>query len=124
MLDVLRREVVPELRTNQNRELDANFRTLLEECLRHLRSNLGWLTSFSTKQRFCWGILATCCTKMTISVEHFDWAHNYSAIIQDLKLGMVFLTYCTGKKLGRDQRIIADKLPEEILAHPSEDLHR
>lgn len=123
MLDVLRREVVPELRT-LHKELDTNFTSLLQESVRLLRTNLSWLTAFSTKQRFCWGILATCCAKIAISVESFDWVHHYSAIIQDLDLSLVFNTYCTGKKLGSDQRIIADKLPDDILAHRSEDLHK
>lgn len=122
VLDVLRREVVPEMRSIH---MDTNFRTLLNESVRSLKSNLNWLTSLSTKQRFCWGILTTCCSKINISMENFDWSHHYSSIFpNDLKLGVVFSTYCTGRKLPNDQRIIATHLPDEIRTHPSEDLRK
>ena len=105
--------------------MDGNFRTLLSESVRSLRSNLGWLTSLSTKQRFCWGILTTCCSKINISMENFDWALHYSAIFpNDLKLGVVFSTYCTGRKLPQEQRVIAAQLPDEIRTHPFEDLRK
>ena len=122
MLGVLRREVVPDI---HHKTLDNNFKTLLNESVRLLKNNLSWLTSLSTKQRFCWGILTTCCSKINISTENFDWAHHYGSIFtNDLKLGVVFSTYCTGRKLPKEQRIITARLPDEIQTHPSEDLRR
>ena len=116
--------MVPELKTVQGKELDENFKTLLKESVRLLRKDLSWLTSLSVKQRFCWGIIATCCSKMTISTDNFDWTHNYSIIIRDLGLCHIFLAYCNGKKLAGDKRIVSSKLPDNIRCHPSEDLRR
>lgn len=105
--------------------MDGNFKTLLNESVRLLKSNLGWLTSLSTKQRFCWGILTTCCSKINISTENFDWTHHYCSIFSnDPKLGVVFSTYCTGRKLPNDQRVVVANLPDEIRSHRSEDLHK
>lgn len=101
-----------------------HFKTLLSEVVRLLKNDLGWATSLSVKQRFCWGILATCCSKIAISSENFDWAHYYSTIIGQLNLGLVYYTYCTGNKLAPEQRIIASKLPEKIERHPSPDVRR
>ena len=124
MLDVLRREVVPEMKAI-HQGTDSNFKTLLNESVRLLRNDLGWLTSLSTKQRFCWGILTTCCSKINISLENFDWVHHYCSIFPgDTKLGVIFSTYCTGRKLPDDKRIIATSLPDEIRTHPSEDLRK
>ena len=107
-----------------DRKMDDNFKRLLTETVRLLRKDLSWLTSLSAKQRFCWGILSTCCAKITLSQDNFEWVHHYSGIIVDLQLGLVFSTYCTGKKLPSEQCIIVSQLPPEIQAHPSEDMRR
>lgn len=122
VLDVLHRTVVPELRAE--RKMDDNFRRLLTETVRQLRGDLSWLTSLSAKQRFCWGILSTCCSKLALSADNFDWVHHYSGIIKDLQLGLVFSTYCNAKKLSSDQCSSISQLPHEIQTHPSEDLRR
>lgn len=124
MLDVLRREVVPELRALQGKTLDINFKTLLRDIVSLLKNDLSWLTSLSLRQRFCWGILTTCSSKIVPSIDNFDWAQNYFSVISELNLGLVFISYCSGKKLPHDRRIIANQIPHEIASHPSEDLRK
>lgn len=125
VLDVLCCEVVPELKTTHHEGVDNNFRTLLNKSVHLLKYNLNWLTTLSAKQRFCWGILATCCSKISISTQNFNWVHLYTSIFSnDMKLGVVFCTYCTGKSLPTDQCNMAIQLPDDIRRHPLEDLCR
>ena len=124
VLDVLRREVVPDLRTHMGQELDPNFKNLMREIIRFLKGDLSWLTSLSTKQRFCWGILATSCSKMVVNKDNLEWVHLYGSFITSLELGLVFRSYCTSKKLSPEERVIINELPHDVQAPRSEDLQR
>lgn len=119
VLDVLSYEMVPDITANQN--VDSCFKTLLSDAVNCLEKSLGRISSgsLSMKDKFYWGILATCCSKITISTENFDWAENYT---KDLKLGVVFSTYYT-QKLHDDQYTFTS-LPDEIRLHPCGDLRR
>ena len=119
MLDVLCHEVVPEPRTLQDETLDVDFETLLRDIVSSLTSDLTWLTSLSPKQRLCWGILATCCSKITPSIDNFKWA----SVISNFNLGLVFISYCSGKNLSNDERMI-NQFPHEISSHPLDDLRK
>ena len=105
-------------------KVDSNFKQLITETVEFLQGNLSWLTSLSAKQRFCWGILSTCCSKIAIASDHLEWVYHYSTIFVDLQLGLVYTTYCTGKKLPNEKRIIVSQLPADVQANSSEDLHR
>ena len=123
VLDVLRREVVPDLRNIQTKKSN-NFRNLMREIVRILKNDLTWLSTLSTKQNFCWGVLGTCVSKIAVNKDSFDWVHHYSDIISGFELGVVYSSFCTDKKLSQDQRIIIDGLPEVVKTHHSEDLRR
>lgn len=93
---------------------DTFLKTLLSESIKLLKNNLRWLTSLSNKQRFCWGILTSCCTKISISAERLDWVSQYCSIFpNDPKLGEVFSTY-RKKRLSGDKYIMTADLPKEI----------
>lgn len=103
VLGVLCVELVPELR---GKRMDKNFITLLSDSISLLNQNLGWLTSVSTKQEFCWGVLVTCCSKIIISNDNFNWVDDYSTIIKGVDLGLIFRA-CEEKT----------KVPDEINLH-------
>lgn len=130
MLDVVCREIVPDNLRNifydQRKRYFEDFQDLLTNTfIKFLCIDDSWLTAtLSTKQRFCWVILSTCCNKIITSYEDFDWAKYYSPIIRELKLGMVFSEYCKKKKLIGDNCIIASNLPDDIKSHPSKDLRK
>jgi len=125
VLDVLRREVVPDLRNLQTRgQKSKNFKNLIREIVRFLKNDLTWLSSLSTKQNFCWGVLGTCVSKIAVNKDSFDWVHHYSEVISSFELGIVYSSFCNDKKLSPDQRIIIDGLPEGVKTHHSEDLRR
>lgn len=123
VLDVLRREVVPDLR-NLKGQKSSNFKHLMKEIVRFLKNDLTWLSSLSTKQHFCWGVLGTCVSKIAVNKDSFDWVHHYSDAISGLELGVVYNSFCTDKKLSAEERVIIESLPVIVKAHPSEDLRR
>ena len=104
VLDVLSHDIVPSMKTLSGSDLQ-NFEILLSESIKFL-SKLGWLTSLSNKQRFCWGILTSTCSKIAISSDNMDWVHQYCSISpSELKLGIVFSSFCAKKRLSKDQCI-------------------
>ena len=124
ILDVLHREIVPDIANIiQGNE---NLSILLRGSIKLLKNDMKWLTSLSNKQRFCWGVLATCCSKINISTENTEWANHFCTIFNEhdnLNLGTVFSAYCKEKNFTNKQCIIATSLPADIECH-LEDVHR
>ena len=115
VLSVVQKEVVPEFKTLQGKE--ALTSTMLNEVLKisvtELCRNLSWLTSLTAKQGFCWGIVATCCAKITLTADSFDWVHDYQFLIS--QLGHVYKAYCNGEGIrGEDEKLLKDQLPPNI----------
>lgn len=97
---------------------------LTENLIEFLCFDHSWLTTLSTQQKFCWIILSTCCSKIIISYENFDWAKRYCSIIKELNLSLIFSHYCKEKKLTGNDCLIASELPKEIKVHQSKDVYR
>lgn len=126
VLEELRHNVLPELKISRNKEVEACFRAAVRKSLEELlRVNLDWLATgtLSVKRRFFWGILATYCSKITISEENLDWTQHYF-ISRDLNLGVVFREYCRFRQLPSDECIVTTELPYEVQACRSNDLRR
>ena len=123
VVDVLSHELVPELdsQASQNKELVTNFKPALKQSLQVLTGSTSFLTdtSSSMKRRLSWGVVGTCCTRISATMDNFDWACHHSSVIKDL--GQVFGQYCAEKDLIGDGQIIATELPDEILDLSSEE---
>ena len=124
VLDVLKREIMTDLRTLQGKEQNNNFKNLMSEIVMVLTNDLTWLCGLSTKQHFFWGILGTCVSKIAVKKDTFDWVHNYSDIISKFELGVVYSCFCTYQKLSSEERVIIEGLPAAVKLHPSDDLRR
>ena len=123
ILGVLQKEVIPELKgIDTARAAGSNFQVVLQAAVNTLCKNLTWIKDLTTKQKFCWGLVAACCSKINIAQENLDWVHNYDKLLQ--QVGYVFYVYCSGRKLTESQCILIEQLPEEIAANPSEDIRR
>ena len=124
ILNVLQREVIPEFKVLKDIDSDAaeNFRFVLQEAVGHLCKDLDWLQALTTKQKFCWGIVAACCSKIFVSIENFEWVHSYDKVM--VKLGRIYFTYCNGKKLADEKKIITAGLPSDIQHNPSPDVKK
>ena len=125
VLEVVQREVVPEFKDLQgeksisSRPLDS----MLHETVAKLCNDLSWMQALTTKQQFCWGIIASCCGKIPINKEHFGWVHLYGSVVR--RLGCIYNSYCKGNKLPEDKCLLsADGFPKEIAHSPSESIRK
>ena len=122
---MVQKEIIPELKALQGAEsVSSNaLRPVLQGTVSTLCRDLSWLQALTTKQRFCWGIVASCCGKIPTTAEHFDWVHTYSFLIN--QLGHLYNSYCIGKKLPQDECLLsAGALPQEVTHSPSEDIRK
>ncbi len=108
--------MVPEFSSGRN---NAIFKELLGLPVKELCLHQLWLQNFNLTQVFCWGILAKCCSEISIpkGTESLDWI-KYSPIITQLCL--VFKTYCL--KQRPKNPFICDDFPKEVSIHSSTDL--
>ena len=104
VLNVLHHDVLPGLRI-----VDIDAKSILEVSVKILMTSFPQQTT-STKELFCFAILNTCCSKITISADNFHWAQHYA----ELQLGKVFETYCKWNSLSDEKCIMAAKLHENV----------
>ena len=124
-MSVLNKEVIPEFKLLQDLEsapAGSNFFKILQEAVNTLCRELSWTKSLTTKQKFCWGLVASCCSRLNISRDSLDWVHSYDKVLR--QVGYIFNVYCNGRKFTESQCIIMEKLPDEIANHPSEEIRR
>ena len=114
VLSVVQTEVVPEFKDLQGRDALTNstLNEVLQISIAELCMNLSWLTSLTTQQGFCWGIVATCCAKITLAANSFEWVHDYHFLIS--KLGEIYKAYCNGKGLREDEKLLGDLFPPGV----------
>ena len=110
------------LRTFQSFEGPAQH--VLTIASTRLQKDISWIQAPNPQQKFCWGIVATCCSKISSNIvtDNFDWIHSYDNIIS--QLGQIYASYCNGKKLPESERVLADTLPQDIARLPSDDVHK
>ena len=124
VLGVVQREVVPEIKALQGEKtISSPMYGVLHVTVTTLCKDLSWLQALTTKQRFCWGIIASCCGKIPVAKEQFDWIHSYKFLITHL--GYIYTSYCAGKKLPEQKCLLsAESFPQEIAHSPSEDIKK
>ena len=97
---------------------DSDFQVVLQD---NLCKNLSWTETLSMKQKFCWGLVADCCSKIHIQQDSLEWmGHNRTVA----HIGSMYHAYCSSRKLTDNQSIIIDQLPLEIQECPSQDAKR
>lgn len=116
VLDVISREIVPDL--SDHPALIAPLRKVLIE----LEGDISWRIAPTPKHCFCWGIIATFCSKIEISESDFDWLRDHYAVV--IELTHFYSFYCRSLDLPHNDWLIDEQLPEEILANTSQDLQR
>ena len=124
VLEVARREVVPEVKDLQGEKtIPSPFYGVLHVTVTTLCKDLSCLKALTPKQRFCWGIIASCCGKIPVTKEQFDWVQSYKFVITHL--GYIYNSYCAGKKLPEEKHLLsAEGFPNEIACSPSENIRR
>ena len=123
VLDVVYPEIVPPLSSyveekqmkDQTKDFDPTFSSLLKKCSYFLRADISWTKEpLSLKQKFCWGILGTSCSKFNISTTgSLCSLQQFSNVID--KLCPVYSSYCSRQF---NQHSTSPELPNHIENHP------
>ena len=96
---------------------------VLQDMVTMLSQDLSWLQSLTPKQSFCWGIVASCCEKIPVTMRQIGWVHSYNFVIT--LLGHIYNFYCKGKNLPENESLLsANNLPDEIAHSPSDSIRR
>lgn len=112
---VLQKEVVPEFKTLQGEQSlsNATVKDVLTKSVTELCKNLNWLTSLTPKQGFCWGIVATCSSKVPVKADSFDWIQDYDYLMN--QLCHIYKAYCNGQGMrGEEEKLLKDELAPNI----------
>ena len=115
VLDVLKKEVIPEFKVLRGEESlsNATIANIIKKSVTELVRNLDWLTGVSPKQSFCWGIVASCCCKVPVRRESLEWVQDYDYLIN--QLCHIYKAYCTGQGMrGEENRRLKEELPKEV----------
>ena len=115
MLSVLQKEVVPEFKILQGEESLPNVavQEILKSSVTELCRTLDWLTSLSPKQGFCWGIIATFCSKIPVKVESLGWIQDYDYLLS--QLCHIYKAYCNGREIrGEEEKRLKEELPVDV----------
>jgi hypothetical protein len=110
LLEFLIRVILPEQ--------FKDTKLVLTTVMGSLKKNTDWLCAFSMKHHFCWGVLAVCCSKISISRDDLSWARHRDCID---KLCEIFFDVC--KKIDMP-KLLTDSTPDLIQQHPSKYLKR
>lgn len=114
-MEILSHAVLPE---QLNKETMEDFKYVLLHVIPSLTKNTTWLGEFSLLHHFCWGVVNTCCSKISISSDDLSWTRNSGHINS---LCEVFLYTCDVQKTPK---LLVDAIPELIQQHTSKDLLR
>lgn len=85
-----------------------------------LANDLKWLKSVTMKQHFCWGFVATCCSKVPISTDNLDWIHTYFYLV--CQLGRIYSAYCKVNRVTESHQLLKEGIPDTIASSKHEDI--
>ena len=94
VLIVVQREVIPDFKALQVQKFvsSSSLCSALWEVVNTLCKDLTCFQASTSKQNFCWGIITSCCEKIPICNEHFEWVYLYKSVITCL--GKIYISYC------------------------------
>ena len=77
--------------------------------------------SLSLSRKFCWCVVSTVCSKLSITANNIDWVFQNQSVIP--QLGVVFNSYCRSRKLYINADcLLSDHMPQEVQYCPCEDV--
>ena len=96
-------------------------KNILISSVNTLCKDFTWFAPLSPLQKFCWGVVATVCRKISIIVvKNFESVLKFQFVIK--KLGFVFKTYCQVRSLSNQQCLLSLDMPKEIDDCQSDDV--
>ena len=114
VLEVIQKEMIPDFKVLQGGNFQITLLySVLHDTVTTLCKDFNRLQALTIKQDFYWGIIASCCEKIPITRDEFDWVHLYASVITCL--GNIYISYCKKKNLQEDECLVsADGFPQEI----------
>ena len=115
VLEVIQREMIPDFKVLQQENFIQNslLYSVLHDTVTTLCKDFNGLQALTIKQDFYWGIIGSCCEKIPITREEFDWVHLYASVVTCL--GKIYNSYCKKKNLQENECLLsADGFPQEI----------
>ena len=124
VLTIIQMEMVPESKVLQEEKFTTSLLcTVLQEIVTMLGRDISWLQFLTTKQNFCWGIIASCYEKITITKEQFEWVQLYESLITCV--GEIYHLCYNNKQLQEEKCLLsADGFPQEITLIPSDNIRK
>ena len=117
--------MIPDFKLLQQKEFVQNspLYSVLHETVTTLCKDFNCLQALTIKQDFYWGIVASCCEKIHVTREKFDWVHLYASVVTCL--GSIYNSYCKKRNLPEDECLLsADGFPHEIAHSHSKHMKR
>ena len=101
---------------------ESSIRYLIDHCVTTICKKIGSLQEMSSRLNFCWGILASCCSRIPIS-DTFEWVHLFTFVID--QLGRVYGVYCQVNHLSEEGMMLKDSaLPCDVANSPCEEVRK
>ena len=124
VLTVIQMEIVPERKSLQEEKFSSSpLYSVLWEIVIMLGRDISWLQSLTTKQNFCWGIIASCYEKIPITKQQFEWVQLYESVIACV--GGIYYSCYNYKQLQEEKCLLsADGFPQEITVIPSDNIRK
>ena len=102
--------------------LTARDDRILQRAVDTICKDLSWISALTTKQNFCWGLVAACCSKIKIGQESLNWVDTYYKVLN--LVGCIFLNYCNKQGLKESSACLMDWLSNENITPHSEHIQR
>ena len=122
VLKMIQSEVKSKALQGEESIFNRQLYPMLHQAVNTLCKDLSWLQALTTKQWFCWSIVAFCCGKISVTKKHFEWVRSYQFVITHL--GHIYNSYCAKKNLPKDKRLLSEDFLSEIAHSPSEDIKK
>lgn len=105
--------LIPETSVLKDELMGGNsIKFLIDHCVTTICKRIGSFVDISSRSSFCWGVVASCCSRIPIS-DTFEWVHLFPFVID--QLGRVYGMYCEFHNLNEKGFVLVDnKLPDDI----------
>ncbi len=118
---MLPQELIPEA-INLHGTLSKPVKFIVQKCVSTIAEDIATtnLQEMTSRLGFCWGIVASCCSRIPVS-DNFEWIRNYYYLI--CELSRIYGTYCGKNGLEESGCVLKEgAFPPDIVQCPSDEV--
>ena len=114
-------ELIPETSVLMEELMgEQSLRFLIDHSVTTICNGIGSLNDISSRTSFCWGVLASCCSRIPVS-DTFEWVRLFTYAID--QLGRVYGMYCELHQLSENGiALFEDSLPSDVAETPCDEV--